>query len=138
MYTNAPNKKNKIIHPKLSYQITGLLFETHNKLGCYRNEKQYADYFEQLLKNHRIVHQRETPIKQSFQGERPNRNIPDFIIENTVIIDFKAKRIITKKDYYQMKRYLISANKELGILANFRQKYLTPKRILNPNLLLTN
>ena len=39
----------KILHKDLSYKITGLLFEVHKKLGCFRNEKQYSDYFEKLL-----------------------------------------------------------------------------------------
>jgi len=43
-------KNAKIIYPELSYKLTGLLYETHNHLGKYRNEKQYADYFEGLLK----------------------------------------------------------------------------------------
>jgi hypothetical protein len=39
----------KVIYKELSYQITGMLFKTHQELGGYRNEKQYADYFEKLL-----------------------------------------------------------------------------------------
>jgi len=34
----------KVVHKRLSYKITGLLFETHKELGQYRNEKQYADF----------------------------------------------------------------------------------------------
>ena len=40
----------KVLYKDLSYKINGLLFEAHRKLGKYRNEKQYADYFEDLLK----------------------------------------------------------------------------------------
>jgi len=55
----------------------------------------------------------------------------DFIIENKIIIDIKAKKFITKEDYYQMLRYLKGANLELGIIYNFRNTYLKPKRVLN-------
>jgi len=51
-----------------------------------------------------------------------------------MIVDFKAKRLITKDDYYQMQRYLKSANIKLGLIVNFRQKYLKPKRILNNDI----
>ena len=70
----------------------------------------------------------------SFVDERNRRNIPDFIIEDKIIVDLKAKRIINKDDYYQMRRYLIAFNKELGIIINFREYYLNPKRILNSKI----
>ena len=56
----------------------------------------------------------------------------DFIIEDKIIIELKAKPFITKNDYYQTRRYLELLNLELGIIVDFRQKYLKPKRILNP------
>jgi len=43
-----------LIYRDLSYKITGLLFEVHNELGRYRNEKQYADKFEEILKREKI------------------------------------------------------------------------------------
>ena len=127
--------KNKIFYPKLSYQITGLMYETHNRLERYRNEKQYADYFEELLKRENIQYQREKPLPSSFAGEKEYRNVPDFVIKEKIIIDFKAKRMITKDDYYQMRRYLSSYNKVMGIVVNFRSRSLSPKRILNAELL---
>ena len=128
-------KRSKIIYPTLSYKITGLMYKTHNYLGRYKNEKQYGDYFEQLLKREKIKYEREKSLPPSFEGEKNRRNIPDFIIENKIIIEFKASRLITKEDYYQMRRYLSSYNKKLGILVNFRNTSLAPKRILNVELL---
>jgi GxxExxY protein len=122
-----------IIYPELSYKICGIFFQIHNKLGRYRNEKQYADALENLLKENKISYIREKALPSSFLGEKEKRNIPDFIIEDRIIVDLKAKNLITKEDYFQMKRYLASYNRELGLLVNFRQKYLYPKRILNKN-----
>ena len=120
----------KLIYPELSYTICGLCFVAHNKLGKYCNEKQYADALEILLKKNKIHYLREKFLPPSFFGEQ-DRNIPDFLIDDKIILDLKAKRIITKEDYYQMKRYLGAANKKLGIIINFRQNYLQPKRVLN-------
>ncbi|MFH1428040.1 MAG: GxxExxY protein, partial [Patescibacteria group bacterium] len=47
------------------------------------------------------------------------------------ILEFKTKDFITKEDYFQVKRYLITLNLKLALLVNFRQKRLVPKRILN-------
>jgi len=128
-------KNSKIFYPELSYKLTGLMYKTHNQLGRYKNEKQYSDYFEKLLKKEGIRYKREEALPASFEGERTKRNIPDFIIEDKIIIDFKAARLISKEDYYQMRRYLSSYNKKLGILVNFRSRSLSPKRILNTELL---
>jgi len=86
---------------------------------------------EPLLNDNNINFLREFALPISFKGERARRNIPDYIIEDIIIIDLKAKRVITKEDYFQMKRYLISYKRELDIIVNFRQKYLSPKRVLN-------
>ena len=58
-------------------------------------------------------------------------NRVDFLVENAIVIDIKAKKFITKKDYFQMLRYLEAANLQLGIIINFRNTYLKPKRIIN-------
>ncbi|MCX6740373.1 MAG: GxxExxY protein [Candidatus Parcubacteria bacterium] len=121
----------KVLYPDLSYKICGLCFNVHNQLGRFRNEKSYADALEGLLKENNISYFREKPFNPSFEEEKERRNIPDFLIEDKIILDLKAKRIITKEDYFQMKRYLISGNKKLGLIVNFRQKYISPKRVLN-------
>lgn len=122
-----------LIYPELSYKLCGLCFYVHNKLGRYRNEKQYADALEKLLGENNISYNREIPLPPSFLGEKDRRNIPDFIIDNKIIVDLKAKDFVTKDDYFQMRRYLSSCDKELGLIINFRQKYLYPKRILKQN-----
>ncbi|NCF75107.1 MAG: hypothetical protein GWO87_01290 [Xanthomonadaceae bacterium] len=43
-----------LIYKDLFYKIVGIFFEIHNELGRYKNEKQYADRFEQKLKENSI------------------------------------------------------------------------------------
>ena len=128
----------KVIYKKLSYSINGLLFKVHNDLNRYKNEKQYADYFETLLKKNRYNYKREHKLNLSFVGEKVGRNICDFIIEDKIVVELKTVKFITSEDYFQIKRYLSCSGLRLGILVNFRQKYLTPKRVLNNELLQKN
>lgn len=122
---------NNLIHKDLSYKITGLLFKTHKELGKFRNEKQYCDFFEKLLRANTIKYVREYKFEDQIYGQEKIRCICDFIIDDKIILEFKAKNFITKEDYYQTKRYLVSLNLELAILVNFRQYRLSPKRVLN-------
>ncbi|MBI2050089.1 MAG: GxxExxY protein [Candidatus Staskawiczbacteria bacterium] len=126
MHANDTN--NKIIYPVLSYKITGILFSTHNELDRYCKEKQYQDLFEDKLRREKINYEREKKILIS-PGICGNQ--VDFCVENKILIDFKAKKYLTKEDYYQMKRYLTAAKMKLGLVVNFRDRYLKPKRILN-------
>jgi len=127
-------KEQGIIYPELSYKICGLCFTVHNKLGRFRNEKQYADALEELLKEEQIDYKRELRLSTSFRGEKQGRNIIDFIIDSKLIVDLKAKSFIEKNDYFQMRRYLASNKNKLGLIVNFRQKYLYPKRVINTEL----
>jgi len=118
----------KLIYPELSYRIIGVLFKAHNKLGRYCKERQYQDIIEEFLKKENIKFEREKeiPITSEVSGNRV-----DFVIENKIILECKAKEIITKIDYYQILRYLKASNIKLGLLVNFRNKYLRPKRLVN-------
>ena len=126
-------KKEKVVYPELSYKILGLCFSIHNELGRYCNEQQYSDAFEANLKKENINHVREKFLPPLFEGEK-NRNKPDFLIDAKIIVDFKAKRIIGKDDYFQMRRYLNATNLRLGIIVNFRPKFISHKRVLNSDL----
>lgn len=126
----------KVVHKKLSYIITGLLFETHKQLGRFRNEKQYADYFEKLLIREKIEYKREYKFIDGKNGGEKVRCICDFIVDNKIILEFKAKNFISSEDYFQVRRYLITLGFQLGILVNFRQYRLAPKRVLNKEFLL--
>ena len=122
-------KKNIVVlYPELSYKITGSCFAVHNRLGRFCREKQFADELETELKTNGIKYKRENRV---IKNGRFTGNIIDFIIEDYIILEIKAKSILSKEDYYQLKRYLISLNKKLGLLVNFRDTYLKPKRVLN-------
>lgn len=128
---NIMSKLNKLIFPQLSYKINGILFAAHNELGRFCNEKQYGDTIETHLKRLRIGYEREKVVPPLFEGEIKGRHKVDFLIKDKIILEIKSKRLLTKEDYYQVKRYLIVLNKKLGLLVNFRDRYIRPRRILN-------
>lgn len=121
----------RIIYPKLSYMVVGVCFDAHNELGRFAREKQYGDYIEKRLEEEGLDYKREFQISDSG-------NIADFLIENKMLLELKARDMITKKDYFQVQRYLQATGVKLGILVNFRNKYLRPKRIVKTRKKLLN
>lgn len=123
MNTNKRSMEGKIIHPELSYTVTGVLFATHNELGQYAREKQYGDLIERKLKEIKMPHKREVIISDTG-------NILDFIIDEKIALELKSARMITSDNYRQIQNYLQQTGLKLGILVNFRSKYLKPVRII--------
>lgn len=122
-----------IVCPKTSYLLTGCCFEVHNNLGRFLSERQYADALEKIFNEKEIEFQREYELT-SLSKDIPQGSRADFFIkspEGQIILEIKAKRLITKEDFYQMLRYLKSTNIKLGLIVNFRNRYLKPKRIIN-------
>lgn len=126
MTTNPKFKSKDLFYPELSYEIVGILFATHNQIGLFAKEKQYGDEITKRLKENKINFRRECSIGNSG-------NIADFIIDDKIIIELKAKRVLLSEDFDQVQRYLQEAGLLLGILVNFRSKYLKPLRVVKVN-----
>ncbi len=123
MATNYANSTNKIIYPELSYLLVGVLYGVHNDLGRYCREKQYSDELEKKLKELNIPYKRELAIGGTG-------NILDFVVDDKIVLEVKAKRILTKADYFQTQRYLQCLDARLGLLVNFRSINLKPVRVI--------
>ena len=129
MTLNEDNKQPKLIYKELSFKVNGLLFNVHNELGRYCREKQYGDVFENFLKASGLVYEREKPVGvEKIDNKRTN--IVDFTVDNKIALEFKTKPLISKEDYYQIQRYLQASGLKLGLMVNFRNKYLRPIRIV--------
>ncbi len=88
------HQESKVIYPELSYVITGVCFDVHNQIGRFAKEKHYADLLEDQLIERKIIYSREHIIPNT--GDRI-----DFLIDEKIIVEIKAKTLIVKQDYYQ-------------------------------------
>ena len=116
-------KKINLLYEDLTYKIRGMLFQVQNEIGRFAKEKQYAGLIETKIIAKGWTYRREERISDSG-------NVIDFIIQDKVILELKAKPFLLKLDYYQLQRYLQFSQIKLGILVNFRSPYLNPKRVL--------
>jgi len=123
----------RIILKNESYRLMALLFEIHNKLGPVYKEKNYQDGIEEILKREKIHYEREKKIVLEFGNLKISDFFADFIIDNTILLEVKAKKFITQDDIRQTLRYIKSSGLPLGIVVNFRKDKLEYRRLINPS-----
>lgn len=124
----------KLIYPKLSYQLMGVLFKVHSKLGSSYQEKYYQRAIKKELEKQKIPFKREMQIKLSYEEEKIGDYYLDFVIDDKIVLEVKAVPFIKKEWTNQVIAYLVSTGLTLAIVANFRTPKLTYKRYVNPNL----
>ncbi len=123
--------RNDLIFPELSFKITGCAFQVYNELGYGHLEKVYQRAMRIEMKKNALqfVEQPDWPIK--YDSAKISSNRPDFVIEESIIIDLKRNTRITPKDFDQMKRYLKAKNNKLGLIIHFGIDGVIIKRVLN-------
>lgn len=123
----------KLVYPKESYVIMGLLFAIQNDLGTLYKEIHYQRALSIKLVKNNIPFNREVPVSIFQEGELLGRFIADFVIYDKILVELKVKPQIAIDDYKQVMRYLKALKLNLGILVNYYNNPLEYKRILNPN-----
>jgi GxxExxY protein len=122
--------KTELIYPDLSFQIMGILFEVHNKLGTKYLEKHYQNAIETKLKMLGIPYEREVRMEVHFEGEKLGDFFADFIIDNKILLETKVAWRLTMNDVKQVLRYLDALSLKLAILANFKHPRLECRRVV--------
>jgi GxxExxY protein len=124
-------KKINLIYAKTSYKLIGLAFEVFNELGYGYKEKYYQKAYEKLLIRDKTKYQREVCAIIKFQNENLAKIYLDFLINNKVIVELKAKDRFLKSNIKQVYSYLKANDLKLGLIFNFTRSGIKHKRILN-------
>ncbi|MBI2599119.1 GxxExxY protein [Candidatus Curtissbacteria bacterium] len=124
----------RIIQKELSYEIVGILFDVHSRLGNRYQEKYYQRAVAEALKGKNIRYEQELEVDLKYKDAKIGKYFLDFLIEEKVILEIKAVPRLLPRDFHQVLAYLKARGLELGILTNFRSESLVYKRILNSDL----
>jgi len=86
------------LHKDLTFALNGVVFKVYNEIRRFAKEKQYYDLFKKCLVAEELNYKRELVV-----GDTGNQ--VDFLIQDRVLVEMKAKVLITKDDYNQVQRY---------------------------------
>jgi len=119
-----------LLYEKESYAIRGACFKVYNTLGGGIKEKIIERALMKEFISQKLEVKQQVRIGISYQGEKVGIYIPDFIINNKIILELKSKPFITKEDEKQFWGYLKGSKYSLGFLVNFSSQKLTIKRFI--------
>ena len=115
-----------------NYAIVGLCMEVHQLLGCGLLEIVYKDALEIEFRNHNIPYQREREFSIEYKGIiLPHKFYADFIVYDDIILEVKSVKEISNDHLAQTLNYMKLADTQIGIIANFQNKSLVHKRLIN-------
>jgi GxxExxY protein len=124
-------KRNDLVYPALSYQIIGILFDVFNTLGFGYQEKHYQKALSIALKKAGLCFKEQIHIPLHYKTEKIGNYYLDFLIEEKIVLEIKKGNYFLKSNIDQIYSYLKATELKLGILANFTEKGVKYKRILN-------
>ena len=119
---------------EVSEKITGAAIEVHRELGPGLVESIYEEAlcFEFGLRH--ILFERQKSVPIIYKGHALSSPLRlDLLVENSVIVDTKAKDAMTPMDHAKTLSYLRLTKKRLGLNINFHEATLIKgvKRIVN-------
>jgi GxxExxY protein len=120
-----------MIYQEITGEVIGCAMEVHRTLGCGFQEYVYQRALEIEFKKKKIKHQREFDIKIYYKGEYIALRRVDFLIEETIAVELKARTEIEEVHLAQAINYLESSSYPIGLLINFGAKSLQFKRLYN-------
>ncbi|MCR6639631.1 MAG: GxxExxY protein [Sporocytophaga sp.] len=120
------------IKDKLTFEIIGCAMKVHSTLGNGYQEVIYQNALAIELRKSKIDFVREKEMPIYYDGEEIGTRRADFLIENKVIVELKAKIKLEDVHLAQGLNYLVAYNMDKGLLLNFGARSLEVKRLRNP------
>jgi len=130
--------QDKIVYKDLSYKLMGVLFRVHRRLGNAYQEKYYQRAIEADLQKEGIPYEREVLVRLNYEDKNIGKYFLDFVIDGKIALEVKTVPALRQEYLNQVLAYLDVANLKLGIVANFRTKRLSYKRLVNPRVKIVN
>ena len=122
-----------ILYKELSYQLQGCFYQVRNKYQRGHKEIIYQKALEEELTLAKINYDREHRINiySVTTNKKIGVYIPDFVIENRIVVELKAAQATTQDMKMQLWHYLKNSQYQLGYLVNFGESDFKPLRFIH-------
>jgi GxxExxY protein len=124
------NEKYK--HSELTGKIIGAAMEVHKYLGNGFQEVIYQRALSIELNMQNLQHKREKEMQLTYKGYDIGKRRVDFFIEEKIMLEIKAVKVLEDVHLAQAINYLEAYNMEIGLLIIFGSTSLQFKRVMKP------
>lgn len=103
----------------LTDRVICCFYNVYNSLGYGFLEKVYENALRFELNKHGIMVEAQKPITVIYCEEVVGEYFCDLLIDNKVIVEIKASKLLLKEHESQLLNYLKATDLEVGLLLNF-------------------
>jgi len=115
---------------ELTFALNGCAMDVLNKVGHGFHEKIYENALAVAFKNRGISFEQQKSFDVLYENQKVGIFIPDFVIEDKIIIESKVIPKISDIEKGQVINYLKATGLRLGLIMNFKEPTLEWKRII--------
>jgi GxxExxY protein len=109
-------------HRELTDKVIGVFFDVYNEMGHGFLESVYENAIALALTENSFDVKRQISIPVWFRGQKVGDFVADMLIENSVLLELKAVRVLEASHEAQILNYLRATDLEVGLLLNFGVK----------------
>lgn len=128
--TRKPKRVIDFLYEEESYKIRGACFEVYKAFGGAFKESVIDKALTIALEKVALRVESQKRIAIYFEGKKVGTYVPDKIINDVILLELKAKSMVTRADLDQFWKYLRGSKYKLGFLINFGHMKLEIKRIV--------
>jgi len=127
---DAEEKIDPLLYRDLTYRIRNALFAVKKELGGGHKEIIYQRAVAEEFTKANLSFSREVRIPITYRKKEVGTYVPDFVVENKIIVELKALNFIGTTEKKQIWSYLKGSDYHLALLVNFGSRALTIDRII--------
>ena len=120
--------EDKLLYKDLTYRIRAAIFRVYNTLGFGHKETVYQKALAHELPKQKLLFDKEKRLDVFYDNIVVGHYVPDFVIEDKVILELKSLDFLPNDLEKQLIYYLKGTNYKLGLLVNFGTNKLLIKR----------
>ena len=115
---------------EVTFQINGCAMDVLNAIGHGFHEKIYENALALAFKKRGLMFSQQKQYEILFENQIVGAFIPDFVVEDKVIVELKTIENIGKNEKGQVLNYLRASGLALGIILNFKNPKLDWQRVI--------
>jgi len=127
---NPTQSTDPLLYRDLTYRIREAVFNLRKELGTGHKEIVYQRALAEAFDAAKLSFSRETQIPVMYRNKKVGTYVPDFIIEDKIIVELKALPYVGPKEKKQLWHYLKGSPYRVALLVNFGNERATIDRVV--------